>query len=132
VTPQWLQMAHKTRLSEPRAREHVLRRIAAARKALVVQARAGRDPRASAQAGHKRGEANAEPHPRNHRWAREHPGQRDEAWFKREIVPKLDLFSLKEIAHAAGLSFVASSRIRAGARVPRARHWEALRELTEA
>ena len=27
-----------------------------------------------------------------------HPGQRDEAWFKREVAPKLDAFSLKEIA----------------------------------
>jgi hypothetical protein len=28
--------------------------------------------------------------------------QRDEAWFKREIVPKLDAFSLGEIAAATG------------------------------
>lgn len=42
------------------------------------------------------------------------PGQRDEAWFKREIVPKLDAFSLKEIGKATGLSLAACSRIRAG------------------
>jgi hypothetical protein len=47
---------------------------------------------------------------------REHPGQRDEAWFKREIVPKRDAFTLAEIAKATGLSFAACSRIRAGAR----------------
>ena len=45
-----------------------------------------------------RGEAISEGHRHNRSWAREHPGQRDEAWFKREIAPKLDAFSLKEIA----------------------------------
>jgi len=68
---------------------------------------------------------------RNRSWTSEHPGQRDEAWFKREIAPKLDAFSLKEIAKATGLSLAASSRIRAGARVPHPRHWEALRELVD-
>ena len=64
-----------------------------------------------------RSEAIAEAHQRNRRWAREHPGQRDEAWFKREIVPKLDAFALKAIGEATGLSLAACSRIRAGARV---------------
>jgi len=47
---------------------------------------AGNDPRASAPVsrGRRRDDRRgASPH-RN--WAREHPGQRDEAWFKREIV----------------------------------------------
>ncbi len=76
-----------------------------------------------------RGEAISEGHRRNRSWAREHPGQRDEAWFKCEIAPKLDAFSLKQIAKATGLSLAACSRIRAGAKVPHPRHWEALREL---
>jgi hypothetical protein len=71
-------------------------------------------------------EAISEGHRRNRSWARVHPGQRDEAWFKREIAPKLDAFSLQEIAKATGLSLAASSRIRAGARLPHPRHWEAL------
>ena len=41
-------------------------------------------------------------------------------------MPKLDAFSLSEIAKATGLSLAACSRIRAGARVPHPRHWEAL------
>ncbi len=86
---------------------------------------------ASAQAGRKRGEANGEQHRRNHRWAREHPGQRDEAWFKREIGPKLDAFTLAAIAAATGLSLAACSRVRAGTRVPHPRHWEALGKLAE-
>ena len=55
----------------------------------------------------------------------EHPGQRDEAWFKREVAPKLDVVLLKEIAAATGLSLAACSRIRAGAKVPHPRHWDA-------
>jgi hypothetical protein len=72
-----------------------------------------------------------EGHHRNRNWAREHPEQRDEAWFKREIAPRLDAFSLKKIGKATGLSLTACSRIRAGARVPHPRHWEALRKLSE-
>jgi hypothetical protein len=30
-----------------------------------------------------------------------------DAWFKREIAPKLDAFTLKEIAKATGLSLAA-------------------------
>jgi hypothetical protein len=78
----------------------------------------GREPRA--RRGDRR-RASQQP-----RWAREHPGQRDEAWFKREIAPKLDAFSLKEIADATGLSLTTCSRIRAGAKVPHPRHWDAL------
>jgi hypothetical protein len=76
-----------------------------------------------------RGEAIAEGHRRNRRWAREHPGQRDEAWFKREIAQKLDAFSLKEIGEATGLSLAACSRIRVGVKVPHARHWQALMQM---
>jgi hypothetical protein len=70
-------------------------------------------------------------HRRNRRWACGHPGQRDEARFKREIAPKLDAFSLKEVAAATGLSLAACSRIRAGTRVPHPRHWDALMLMLE-
>ena len=73
----------------------------------------------------------AEGHRPNRSWALEHPSQRDEAWFKREVAPQLDAFSLKEIADATGLSLTACSRVRAGAKVPRPRHWEALRKLAD-
>ncbi len=60
----------------PKARrEHGRRAIEAARKALAAQTAAGNDPRRSA-------EAIAEGHRRNRSWAREHPGQPDEAWFQ--------------------------------------------------
>ena len=80
----------------PKARrEHGLRATEAARKALAAQT-SGHDPRRSAAVNEARAEAIAKGHRRNRGWAREHPGQRDEAWFKREIVPKLDAFSLTE------------------------------------
>jgi hypothetical protein len=114
----------------PKARrEHGLRAIEAARKVLAAQTAAGNDPRRSADVNRARGEAISDGHRRNRSWAREHPEQRDEAWFKREIAPKLDAFSLKEIAKATGLSLAACSRIRAGERVPHPRHWEALQRL---
>jgi hypothetical protein len=48
-----------------------------------------------------------------------------------ETFRKLDAFSLKEIAGATGLSLAACSRIRAGAKVPHPRHWQALRKLAD-
>ena len=115
----------------PKARrEHGLRAIETARKALAAQTAAGNDPRRSADVNRARGDAISDGHRRDRSWAREHPGQRDEAWFKREIAPKLDAFSLKEISKATGLSLAACSRIRARAKIPHPRHWEALLDLT--
>jgi len=102
------------------------RAIAIARRALAAQAAAGNDPRGSAHAGVKRGKANAEHHRRNREWKREHGASHDRAWFLQEIIPKLDAFSLAEIADATGLSLGACSRFRAAARVPHPRHWPAL------
>jgi hypothetical protein len=116
----------------PKARrEHGLRAIEAARKVRAAQAAAGNDPRRSGIANPARGETVAEGHRRNRSWAREHPGQRDEAWFKREIAPKLDAFTLKEMADATGLSLAACSRVRAGVKVPHPRHWAALLALVQ-
>ena len=116
----------------PKARrEHGLRAIEAARKALAVLSAAGNDPRRSAAGNRARGEAISEGHRRNRSWAREHPGERDEAWFKREIAPKLDAFTLREIADATGLSLAACSRLRAGSQAPHPRHWGALITLVK-
>ncbi len=115
----------------PKARrEHGRRAIEGARKALAAQTAGGNDPRRSAAVNQARGEAIADGHRRNRSWAREHPGHRDEVWFKREVAPTLDQFTLAEIAGATGLSLAACSRIRAGAKVPHPRHWVALLALT--
>ena len=71
-------------------------------------------------------------HRRNRSWERENPGHRDEAWFKREIVPRLESYPLNAIAHATGLSLAACSRISAGAQIPHPRHWRSLLALVEA
>lgn len=97
-----------------------------------MQSAAGNDPRRNAAVNRARGEAISEAHRDNRRWAREHLGQRDEAWFKREIAPMLDGFTLSEIAAATGLSLAACSRVRAGAKVPHPRHWEAFAALVGA
>jgi hypothetical protein len=116
----------------PKARrEHGLRAIEVARKVLAAQAAAGDDPRGHAAQNRLRGEAISEGHRCNRSWAREYPGRRDEAWFKREIAPKLDAFTLAEISEATGLSLAACSRVRVGAKVPHPRHWEAMRALVE-
>ena len=62
----------------------------------------------------------------------EHRGSaRDDAWFVREVVPKLNHLTLNAIAKATGLSLAACSRIRAGKRVPHPRHWDAVIALTD-
>jgi hypothetical protein len=98
-------------------RAHGLRAIESARKALAAQTATGDDPRR---------EAIVEEYRRNRQWARENPSQGDEAWFTREIVPKLDALSLSEISKATGLSLAACSRIRSGLKTPHPRHWENL------
>ncbi len=107
------------------------RAIKIAREALARQVRNGEDPRATSQAGRKRGAANAEHHLRNREWRREHTDTHDRGWFLREVTPKLDALSLSEIAQATGLSLAACSRFRAGARVPHPRHWSAFVALVE-
>src|SRR5580692_813672 len=106
--------------------------VVAARKALALQTAAGNDPRRDPEVNRKRAAAISEGHRRNREWRREHGEEkRDEVWFRREIVPRLDGFPLKEIAEATGLSLAACSRIRSGLRVPHPRHWAALLALSE-
>ena len=112
-------------------REHGLRAIAKARKALAAQALAGADPRRSRETARKRADAVSDVQLRNHAWARENPGaHRDRAWFERDVAPKLVACPLSALAAATGLSLTACSRIRAGSQVPHPRHWEALFSLS--
>jgi hypothetical protein len=101
--------------------------VVAARKALALQAATGNDPRKDPEVNRKRAVAISEGHRRNREWKHEHGTKpRNEAWFRREVLPKLDAFSLKEIAEATALSLAACSRIRAGSKIPHPRHWAAL------
>ena len=68
---------------------------------------------------------------RNRRWTREHPGQLDEASFKRQTRLGSTAFSLKEIAKAQGYR---SRRARASERLQRCRTrgtGKPLRELVD-
>jgi hypothetical protein len=47
----------------------------------------------------------------------------------REVVAKLDSYSLSQIAEAMGFSLAACSRIRAGTRVPHPSRWELIEDL---
>jgi hypothetical protein len=93
---------------------------------------AGEDPRKDSEVNRRRAAAISEGHRRNRDRSGEHASNSgDEAWFRREVLPKLDSFSLTVIGAATGLSPAACSRIRSGKRVPDPRHWEALVALVE-
>jgi CRISPR-associated endonuclease Cas1 len=112
--------------------EHAKKAVAIARKALAERTAAGEDPRKDPDVNRRRGVAISDGHRRNREWDRDNTStDRDEAWFRREAVPRLDGFSLREIAEVTGLSLAACSRYRAGVRVPHPRHWEALFALVE-
>ncbi len=107
--------------------------VVTARKALALRAVAGNDPRREPKVNRKRAAAISETHRRNQEWKREHGApRRDEAWFWREVLPKLYGFSLKELVAATGLSLVACSRYRSGSRIPHPRRWDGLLGLVEA
>jgi hypothetical protein len=106
--------------------------VVAARKTLARQAAAGNDPRRDPEVNRKRAVAISEGHRRNREWKRENRAQpRDDEWFRRDVLPRLDGFSLKAMADATGLSLAACSRVRSGARVPHPRHWHALLALVK-
>jgi CRISPR-associated endonuclease Cas1 len=106
---------------------HADKVVIAARRSLALMAAVGNDPRSSPEANRRRGTANAEHHRRNREWRREHGNDgRDEAWFRREVVPKLDAYPLSAIASATGLSLAACSRLRSGKQLPHRRHWDAV------
>ena len=69
--------------------------------------------RASYRAGHKRGEAIPNSIDGTGRGREAQLADRDAAWFLSEITPRLDAYSLSQIAKATGLSLAACSRFRA-------------------
>ena len=117
----------------PKARrEHGLRAIEAARKALAAQAAAGNDPRAQrrreprARRGDQRG---ASPQSQlGARASRRSATRRGSSARSRRSSMRS---TLAEIAKATGLSLAACSRIRGGSQIPHPRHWAALRELAD-
>jgi hypothetical protein len=62
-------------------------------------------------------------------WERRQTEIFDPGTFASEIGPKLQAVSLAAMMRATGLSRPYCAMIRRGARIPHARHWEALRAL---
>lgn len=63
-------------------------------------------------------------------WDKANPGVAyDPALFTREILPRLKIVKLSEIASAAGCSKASASDIRRGKRTPHVSTWKALGEL---
>jgi hypothetical protein len=53
----------------------------------------------------------------------------DPDWFRSSVLPDLVTVTLPTIAKATGMSTSAAAKVRAGRRVPHARHWAALAHL---
>ena len=103
--------------------------VSAGLSALARRRLAGDDPAHGGAAAKARGDANAE-HQRAAR-AFVDDGSLDAIDFARDIMPRLQGMSLREIAEACGLSQAFCSRIRAGHVVPHRRHWLALKDFSE-
>jgi hypothetical protein len=110
--------------------DHARKVVESARKELEARRMQGSDPRVTPEANEKRALANAERHRQNRHWV---PGesllQRDNDWFRLNVLPLLDAVLLSDMSKATGLSQGACSRIRSGKAVPHPRHWSALAEL---
>jgi hypothetical protein len=87
------------------------------------------DPAHGGEAARRRGERNAAVLRANVAWERSQTEAFDADTFTRDIRPKLQGASLAAMMRATGLSRPYCAMIRRGARVPHARHWEALRAL---
>ena len=65
-------------------------------------------------------------------WDASHPdANRDQEWFRREVLPNLLGVSITEIARATDMSTSSASKIRSGRLIPHPRHWAPLGRLCE-
>lgn len=100
--------------------------IANAHAALEDQRARGASTAHSPQANQRRGQKNAAHYRANAAFV--DSGALD---YQRDIAPHLQRFSAREIARATGLSVSYASFIRAGRRIPHARHWPRLAALVD-
>jgi hypothetical protein len=87
-----------------------------------------RSPQRSPEAGAKRRRAMREVLRADRAWARKHSGVPDLAFYRQDVLPAIQGVKLTDLVAQTGLTKSACSKIRSGAVVPHARHWEALRE----
>lgn len=65
-------------------------------------------------------------------WRRAHPEGANPAVYRREILPRLKNLTTADIGRCLGLARPQCAAVRAGRRIPHARHWERLRDLVTA
>lgn len=87
----------------------------------------GRDPAHGGTAAGKRRKRHLEQTRAAADWEGERGDAADPDEFRREILPGLQAWSLREIRRRTGLSLRYCSQIRRGEKIPHQRHWEALR-----
>ena len=95
-------------------------------EALEDQRARGASTAHSPQANQRRGQKNAAHYRANAAFAGS-----DDIDYQRDIAPHLERFSAREIARATGLSVSYASFIRAGKRIPHARHWPRFAALVD-
>ena len=94
-------------------------------------ARSGSRPSHTPEARARRQSANRLQRAEQAAWEIEHAGESvNPEWFRTNVLPGLANVTLPAIAKATGMSTSAAAKIRAGRRLPHARHWEALASLS--
>jgi CRISP-associated protein Cas1 len=112
---------------ERRFREQAQRGRKSAAAVLAQLRSETRDPAHGGKAAEARGRKNAAHQAAVRAWEGERP---DPEVFRSEILPGLRYARIVELVAATGLSEHYCSLIRLGKKIPHARHWEALREVS--
>jgi CRISPR-associated endonuclease Cas1 len=103
---------------------------ASQRRRAEFKVRTGASPTHSPEASERRRRGNTRRRADQAAWEAEHGSElSDPEWFRSAVLPSLASVTLAQIAHAAGISTSAASKIRAGSRLPHPRHWSTLADL---
>jgi hypothetical protein len=116
----------------PERRDEIARNLPAASgdAAARFEESTGHRPSHTVEAQASRAAKNTRRRAEQAAWEAAHKGDRfDPQWFRASVLPALADVTLPAMAAATGLSTSACSKIRAGRRVPHARHWSALAAL---
>jgi CRISPR-associated endonuclease Cas1 len=109
--------------------EKLPRLLAAGASAIARLAAEGRDPAHGGLAARKRAETIRKRMREASEWARNHHGVPDREYFRREVLPRLQRLTVRQIMESTGLSLRYCSVIRRGLYIPHPRHWESLKSI---
>jgi len=96
---------------------------------LAKRRAAGTDPAHGGEAGKARGQRNANHYHVISEWKRDNTDVQELQLFTRDILPKLQAVSLRDMSRATGLTEGYCSFVRRGLKVPHRRHWQPLAAL---